>query len=96
MEIIVPGERRFVAQAIVERQARANLKRVLDKERENDVPIVLERTPPLRESAEAAEQKVGRGGAGVVAATAMVPGFASSINVVFSKVNSVMILAASS
>jgi Flp pilus assembly pilin Flp len=31
-----------------------------------------------------------------VAATAMVPGFASSINVVFSKVNSVMILAASS
>jgi pilus assembly protein Flp/PilA len=31
-----------------------------------------------------------------VAATAMVPGIASNINVVFSKVNSVMILAASS
>ena len=67
----MPWERGFEAQAPAERQPRAGFKCVLHKKREDDVAIVLERTPALREGAEAAEQKVGRGGAGVVASEAV-------------------------
>src|SRR5438445_13475849 len=69
----MPRERGLEPQAIAQRQARTCLENVLDKQREDGIPVLLEGAPALSERTNAPEQEVCHRGIGIVSGEAVGP-----------------------
>src|SRR5258708_38708958 len=67
----MPGERGLEPQAVAQCQARTYLEEVLDKEREDRIPVLLEGTPALRERTNAAGKEIRRRGVGIASREAI-------------------------
>src|SRR5262249_18274821 len=70
IEKVVPRERRLKPQTVVQSQAGADLQRVMDKPGEQNVAVLLERSPTLGERAQLPHQEIGYGNARDIACEA--------------------------